>query len=55
MDPDDSAFNSVEYCGICLVGFDYQKYPSEPNKVTVADVKKAIAGEISKWQESVLW
>jgi hypothetical protein len=53
LDPDDPAFNCVEYCGICLVGFDYDKYPSEPNKATISDVKRAISGEVAKWQETV--
>lgn len=53
LDPDDPNFNNVEYRGICLVGFDYDKYPNEPNKVTTEAVKTAIAGQVAKWQSSV--
>lgn len=53
LDPDDPAFNCVEYCGICLVGFDYGNYPSESNKATISDVRNAVAGEVAKWQEAV--
>jgi hypothetical protein len=53
LDPDDPAHNSVEYCGICLVGFDYGEYPNEPNKVTVEEVRAAISTEIAIWQEAV--
>jgi hypothetical protein len=43
LDPDSENFNLVEYRGLCLVGFDYDKYPLEPNQVTVDQVRQALS------------
>jgi len=32
LDPDDPAFNSLEFRGLCLVGFDCDAYPQGPSK-----------------------
>ncbi|WP_437618552.1 HamA C-terminal domain-containing protein [Sorangium sp. So ce1151] len=34
LDPDSEAFNSLEFRGLCLVGFDCGAYPEGPSKVT---------------------
>ena len=53
LDPARSSFNQIEFRGLCLVGFDCDRYPSEPNKLTIAQVTTAMAGQISKWQGAV--
>jgi hypothetical protein len=43
LDPDNPLFNTVEYRGLCLVGFDSDKYPSLPNLKTAEKLKEEIA------------
>jgi hypothetical protein len=53
LDPDSPSFNKVEFRGLCLVGFDSEHYPKEPNNSTIAEVASVVASEISKWQGTV--
>ena len=39
LDPDDSMRNQLEYRGLCLVGFDSDAYPTEPNSKEMEEVK----------------
>ena len=42
LDPDDPMRNKLEYRGLCLVGFDSDAYPTEPNSKEVEQVKQDI-------------
>lgn len=42
LDPDDPMRNQLEYRGLCLVGFDSDAYPTEPNSKEVEQVKQDI-------------
>lgn len=42
LDPDDPMRNQLEYRGLCLVGFDSNAYPTEPNSKEVEQVKQDI-------------
>ncbi len=42
LDPGDSMFKKLEYRGLCLVGFDSDGYPTEPNSKEVEQVKHDI-------------
>ncbi|MEZ4972717.1 MAG: DUF1837 domain-containing protein [Cyclobacteriaceae bacterium] len=50
---DDPSFNKLQYRGVCLVGFDYEKYPMLPNEITTEDLNKVVKKEISDWINSV--
>lgn len=42
------------YKGVCFIGFDYDKYPSNTDITkTTADIKNAILVEYDKWHNSV--
>jgi len=42
LDPNNSFFNKLEYRGLCLVGFDSYKYPTQPNTKTTEILKNEI-------------
>jgi len=42
LDPDDPMRNQLEYRGLCLVGFDSDAYPTEPNSKELEQVKQDI-------------
>lgn len=42
LDPNNPKFNEVEYRGLCLIGFDSEAYPSEPNSKDVEQLKAEI-------------
>jgi hypothetical protein len=50
---DNPNFNRLQYRGVCLVGFDYDKYPSDPNKMVSDDLKQLVEKEIQNWMNSV--
>jgi hypothetical protein len=53
-DKDNPNFNKLQYRGVCLVGFDCDKYPQLPNQINSNDLNKLIKKEISAWQNSLL-
>lgn len=42
LNPDSSSFNKLEYRGLCLVGFDSDKYPSSPNSKNMKVLQEEI-------------
>jgi len=42
LDPDDPMRNQLEYRGLCLVGFDSDAYPTEPNTKNMEKVRQDI-------------
>ncbi len=54
LDKDDPLHNQVSYKGVCLIGFDYDKYPTTPNSDTTEQVKQKIEQEIEAWSTSVI-
>lgn len=53
MDPDEPEFNKLEYRGICLVGFDIDDYPTEPNKLNINDLVSSFNNKIDVWRDSI--
>lgn len=53
LDPDDPAFNLVEFRGLCLVGFDCDAYPSGASNVELKAVVSAITSTLPGWKEHV--
>lgn len=53
LDPDSPNFNSVEFRGLCLVGFDSDKYPKEANELNIEGVKNILSKELLNWQGTV--
>ncbi len=53
LNPDDPAFNSLEFRGLCLVGFDCGAYPSGPSSTAIDAVVSAIASELPGWKKHV--
>lgn len=54
LDPDDPAFNSLEFRGLCLVGFDCDAYPAGPSKVELKTIVGAIVTALPKWKEHLV-
>lgn len=54
LDKDDPLHNQVNYKGVCLIGFDYDKYPTTPNSETTEQIKVKIQAEIETWSKSVI-
>lgn len=53
LDKDHPLYNRVNYKGVCLIGFDSDKYPSLPNTETTEQIKTKIEAEISDWSKKV--
>lgn len=51
-DKGDPLFNKMQYRGVCLIGFDYDKYPS-PNQISTAQLKSLVSAEVNKWNSSL--
>lgn len=51
-DKGDPMFNKMQYRGVCLIGFDCDKYPS-PNHINSAELKVLISVEVNKWHTSL--
>ncbi|MRT03192.1 HamA C-terminal domain-containing protein [Ewingella americana] len=53
LDPDNPNFNKVEFRGLCLVGFDSDKYPKVANELNVEQVKGILETELKSWQKTI--
>lgn len=53
LDPDSEHFNSVEFRGLCLVGFDCDAYPEGPSDAEVAALAKQIGTTLPAWKGHV--
>lgn len=53
LNPDDPAFNSLEFRGLCLVGFDCDAYPEVPSKTELKAVVSAITSTLPAWKQHV--
>lgn len=54
LDPNSPNFNSVEFRGLCLVGFDALEYPDKPNTTTIVQVQKLLKTQLVSWQGAVV-
>lgn len=54
LDKNNPLYNQVICKGVCLVGFDYNKYPTDANSAaTVESIKSEIEAEITNWLDKV--
>ncbi len=54
LDKDDPLYNQLIWRGICLVGFDSDKYPSIPNSgETLEKIREKIEQELPEWSKKV--
>jgi len=53
LNPDDPAFNSLEFRGLCLVGFDCDAYPRGPSKSELKAIVSAITSALPEWKQHV--
>lgn len=53
LDPDSDEFNSMEFRGLCLVGFDCNVYPKEPSTTELAALAQEIAAALPTWKGHV--
>jgi hypothetical protein len=53
LDPDADEFNSLEFRGLCLVGFDCDAYPIGPSTTQLAAMAKQIAMALPTWRGHV--
>ena len=51
LNPNDPAFNSLEFRGLCLVGFDCDAYPKGPSETELKAVVSAIASTLPEWKQ----
>mgnify|MGYP003766181597 FL=1 len=49
LDPDNPQFNSLEFRGLALVGFDCEHYPSDPNTAIQDHLNSAMATAVQSW------
>lgn len=50
LDKKNPLYNKVNYRGVCLIGFDYDQYPSTPNSGTTAEqIKEKIEEKLNDW------
>ena len=52
-DPDNVAFNSVEFRGVCLIGFDASDYPAPSEQRAEAAVHASLLTNVEKWKSSL--
>ncbi len=50
LDPTNPRFNSIEFRGISLIGFDYDKYPGTANGMTADNVAAEIEKSLPNWK-----
>lgn len=53
LDPDTEEFNSLEFRGLCLVGFDCDAYPTGPSTTQIAEMAQRIAAALPTWRGHV--
>lgn len=53
LDPDSAEFNSLEFRGLCLIGFDCDTYPLEASGIQIDDIAKNIAQTLPTWKSHV--
>jgi hypothetical protein len=53
LDPNNPAFNQIEYRGAVLIGFDSACYPVLPDSKTSQQVCEAVKKAFANWQEKV--
>lgn len=53
LDPDAEEFNSLQFRGLCLVGFDCDAYPTGPSTTQLAAMAKQIASTLPTWRRHV--
>lgn len=53
LDPHSEEFNSLEFRGLCLVGFDCEAYPKEPCATDVAAIAQEIARTLPGWKDHI--
>lgn len=49
LDPDHPSYNSLEFKGVCLIGFDYTKYPREQRVKKQHQVLSEILNDLEGW------
>lgn len=54
LDPDDPLFNTMEYRGLCLVGFDLDSYPTAPNSKDLHKVKQEVETVFEQNKKQIL-
>jgi hypothetical protein len=54
LNPDDPAFNLLEFRGLCLVGFDCDAYPRGASKTELKEVVDAITSSLPGWKRHVV-
>ena len=52
-DKDDDLSNKLVYKGVCFIGFDFDKYPQDPNQMDLADLKAEIHLRLNDWMNSI--
>lgn len=57
LDPDHPLYNSLEFKGVCLIGFDYTKYPKEQRikkqHQVLSEILKDLEGWINKLKTAI--
>ncbi|KRV45861.1 MULTISPECIES: HamA C-terminal domain-containing protein [unclassified Bacillus (in: firmicutes)] len=49
LDPDHPSYNSLEFKGVCLIGFDYTKYPKKQRLKKQQQILSEILKDLDNW------
>ena len=53
LDPNDARFKKLEYRGLCLVGFDAEAYPVQPNSKEMEELKTEIEAVFEECKDHI--
>lgn len=53
LNPEHPHFNKVQFRGVCLIGFDEEMYPNEPNQKNSSKLKAEMEEALDQWVEKV--
>ena len=53
LNPDNEAYLSLQYRGVCLIGYDEAAYPDKPNAKSEEEVLQQIVTQVEEWQKKM--
>lgn len=53
LNPDHPNFNRMQFRGVCLIGFDDDRYPASPNQKAQLDLENEIRASIADWSNKL--
>lgn len=53
LDPDQALHNQIEFRGLCLIGFDCEHYPNQPNSKNIQILTSEINSAFVEWKKHI--